>query len=142
MKLAENQQIFKEGIVVFPADESQKPYLAASKCPECGKVYFPKKDFCPVCVRDGIEEIALSDEALLYTFTIVHLGVKGFKTPYVLGWVEYPKEGLRIAAQILADPQTAPQNLKPGQKLKLNIGPLRTMEDGTEIIGYRYEPVA
>ena len=142
MKLTDNQKIFKEDIIVFPEDGAGKPYLAASKCPSCGKVYFPQKDFCPLCVVREMAAVALGDSAVLYTFTVVHMGVKGFKTPYVLGWVEYPEEKLRIAAQILTDPETAAQVLRTGQKLALNVGVLRTLEDGTEVIGYRYEPVA
>jgi uncharacterized OB-fold protein len=72
----------------------------------------------------------------------VYIGVKGFKTPYVLGWVEFPEEKIRLASQILVDPEKAAEKLRSGQKLVLNIGVLRTLEDGTEIVGYRYEPVA
>lgn len=142
MKLAENQRIFKEGIIEFSEDGSREPHLSASRCPKCGKVYFPKKDFCPPCMlEDGMEEIAVSNEGILYTFSIVHMGVRGFKTPYVLGWVDLPREKLRIAAQIVTDaPLAAQETLRPGQKVKLNIGLLRTMEDGTEVIGYRYAP--
>jgi uncharacterized OB-fold protein len=142
MNLAKNQRLFKEGIIVFPEEASQKPYLVASKCPRCGKVYFPKKDFCPQCMLDDIPEIALGNEVTLYTYTTVYLGVKGFKTPYVLGWVEFPQEKIRLASQILVDPDKTNETLKPGQPLRLNIGVLRTLEDGTEIVGYRYEPVA
>ena len=142
MKLSENQEIFKEGIIVFPDDASKEPYLAASKCPECGKVYFPKKDFCPTCMVEKMEDAALNNEGVLYTYSVVHLGVRGFKTPYVLGWVEFPEQKVRLAAQILTDdPLEANKNLKPGQKVKLDIGTLRTLDDGKEIIGYRYKPV-
>ncbi|MDR0578290.1 MAG: OB-fold domain-containing protein [Candidatus Accumulibacter sp.] len=141
MKLAENQLIFKEGIIVFPDDPSGEPYLAVSKCPRCGKVYFPKKDFCPTCMVEEMEDAALSNEGVLYTYTIVHLGVRGFKTPYVLGWIEFPEEKVRLAAQIVTDPIEAPRTLKPRQRVKLDIGVLRSLEDGTEIVGYRYRPV-
>jgi uncharacterized OB-fold protein len=142
MKLAKNQRLFKENIIVFPEDEKKEPYLAATKCPKCGKVYFPQKNFCPLCVYDeGMEEIALSNEGKLYTSSTVYLGVKGFKTPYVLGWVEFPEEKIRIAAQIDIEPEQAAEKLKPGQEVRLNIGKLRTLDDGTEIIGYRYKPV-
>jgi uncharacterized OB-fold protein len=142
MKLRDDQKIFREGIIVFPEGESAEPYLAASRCPKCGKIFFPKKDFCPLCIEEHMDEIALSNEGSLYTFTIVHLGVKGFKTPYVLGWVDFPQEKVRIAAQIVTDPLEAQQRLKSGQTVRLDIGPLRTMDDGTEIVGYRYRPVA
>jgi len=141
MQLNENQKVFKEGLMYIPADDTEKPHLIASKCPKCGKVYFPQKDFCPTCMVEDLPEISLDSEAVLYTFTIVSMGVRGFKTPYVLGWVDIPKDGVRIAAQILCDPDTAAEKLHSGTKLRLDIGVLRTMEDGTESVGYRFVPV-
>jgi uncharacterized OB-fold protein len=141
MKLTENQTIFKEGILVFPEDETKEPYLAASKCPQCGKTYYPSKSFCPVCMVEEMEDAAVDNEGVLYTFTTVYLGVKGFKTPYLLGWVDFPEQKLRFAAQIDYDVQEAQSKLKAGQKVKMTIGVLNTSEDGKEVIGYKYKPV-
>lgn len=141
MKLKENQAIFKENIIVFPADETKEPYLAASRCPECGKYYYPRKSFCPACMIEEMEEAAVDNEGVLYTFTTVYLGVKGFKTPYLLGWVDFPSQKIRFAAQIDYDVQEAQTKLKPGQKVKMTIDVLKTLEDGKEIIGYKYKPV-
>jgi benzoylsuccinyl-CoA thiolase BbsA subunit len=90
-------------------------------------------------MNENMADTALSGEGTLYTNTVVHIGVKGFATPYVLGWVDIP-EKIRLVAQIDCDPQKASE-LRSGQKLQLVIGKLRTMADGTEIVGYKYRPV-
>jgi hypothetical protein len=82
----------------------------------------------------------VDNEGELYALTTVFLGVKGFKTPYLLGWVDFPKQKLRFAAQIDYDVNKA-DKLKTGQKLKMAVDVLRTMEDGKEVIGYKYKPV-
>jgi uncharacterized OB-fold protein len=140
MKLTDNQVLFKENIIVFPEDETQEPYLAASRCPKCGKYYYPRKGFCPACMIEDMEDVAVDNEGELYALTTVFLGVKGFKTPYLLGWVDFPKQKIRFATQIDYDVNKA-DKLKTGQKLKMTVGVLRTLEDGKEVIGYRYKPV-
>jgi benzoylsuccinyl-CoA thiolase BbsA subunit len=86
-----------------------------------------------------MEEIGLSNHATLYTRTVVHIGVKGFETPYILGWVDLPEQ-VRLVTQIDFDPQKASE-LHSGHKLELVIGKLRSLPDGTEIVGYKYRPV-
>lgn len=140
MKLADNQVLFKDNIIVFPEDGTKEPYLAASRCPKCGKYYYPRKSFCPVCMIEDMEETAVDNEGELYALTTVFLGVKGFKTPYLLGWVDFPQQKIRFAAQIDYEVNKA-DKLKTGQKLKMTVDVLRTLEDGKEVIGYKYKPV-
>lgn len=141
MKLTDKQVIFKDGIIVFPKDETNEPYLAASRCPKCEKTYYPRKSFCPECMIEEVEDASVNNEGVLYTFTTVYQGVKGFKTPYLLGWVDFPEQKLRFAAQIDYDVAEAQTKLKPGQKVKMTVGVLKTLEDGIEVIGYKYKPV-
>jgi len=138
-RLRENQKIMREGLICFPEDETKPPYLLASRCTGCGKVYFPTKQFCPECMNEQMEEIGLSNRGTLYTSTVVHLGVKGFETPYILAWVDLP-ERIRLITQIEYDPKKASE-LRPGQVLELVIGKLRTLPDATEIVGYKYRPI-
>ncbi len=141
MKLKENQLLFKDNIIVFPEDETKEPYLAASRCPKCGKYYYPRKSFCPTCMIEEMEDAAVNNEGVIYAFTTVHLGVKGFKTPYLLAWIEFPEQKIRFAAQIDYDVDEAQTKLKVGQKVKMSVGVLKTLEDGKEVIGYKYKPL-
>jgi uncharacterized OB-fold protein len=138
-QLAENQRVFKEGLIVFPRDGASAPYLVASQCKKCGRIYFPRKPFCPECMSETMEDVALPNEGSLYTSTVVHIGVKGFVTPYILGWVDIPGQ-IRLVTQIDHDPLKY-ADLRSGQSLSLVIGTLRTLDDGTEIVGYKYKPV-
>lgn len=130
------QVVFKEGLIGF--EEDGTPYLIASRCQKCGKAFFPAREFCTECYASDMEELHLTD-AEIHIHTVVYIGVKGFDTPYILAWVTFP-EGIRIVAQIDYPPEEA-DKLYTGQKLKVSYGRLRTMEDGTEIMGYKFKPV-
>ena len=132
----ENQIVFKEGLIGF--DENGEPYLRASRCRQCGHVYFPERGFCTECYASDMEIVALR-EGELHVYTVVYIGVKGFETPYILAWVTFP-EGPRIVAQIDYPAEKA-DDLYSGQKLQVIYGKLRTLEDGKEVMGYRFKPV-
>ena len=49
--------------------------LVATECENCGRVYFPKRDFCPVCHRESIgklKEKKLSGKGKIESYTIIH----------------------------------------------------------------------
>ena len=135
-QLGENQKLIKEGVIVFP--ETGDPYLAGSRCVKCGKLFFPSRPLCTECYSEEIEPTALSQEGSIYCVTLVHQGVKGFKTPYVLAWVDLDES--RLAAMIECDPERY-EELKNGQKVRLLVDVLRVDEDGMEIVGYKFKPV-
>lgn len=130
------QVVFKEGLIGFEDDGTA--YLIASRCKKCGKAFFPAREFCTECYASDMERLRLKD-AELHTYTVVHIGVKGFETPYILAWVTFP-EGPRIVAQ-LDFPAEDADKLRTGQRLKAVYGRLRTMDDGAEIMGYKFKPV-
>ena len=133
----EFQVMFKEGLVGY--DGAGDPYLKASRCPKCGKYFFPAREFCTECYCEQMEPAALSREGELYTYTVVSIGVKGFPTPYILAWITFP-EGPRIVAQVDCDPEQAGR-LRTGMKMRLEVGCLRVLEDGTEVMGYKFKPL-
>lgn len=134
--MEEKQVVFREGIIGFESDNT--PYLMAVRCKKCGKVFFPKRDFCTECYGSDMEEISLK-HGNTHVHTVVNIGVKGFKTPYILAWVTFP-EGVRIVAQLDCPIEDA-DKLYTGQELTVSYGCLRTLEDGTEVMGYKFKPV-
>lgn len=133
----EHQVMFKEGLIGFSEDGS--PYLKASRCPKCGKYFFPARDFCTECYNEEMEEAALSRVGRLHVYTVVSIGVKGFPTPYILAWITFP-EGPRIVAQVDFDPEQA-DKLYTDMEMQLEVGCLRVLEDGTEVMGYKFKPL-
>ena len=127
------QEPFAEGLFT----EENGGALLAGKCTSCGAVFFPKRSACTECFGENMEEIKLRDGAKLYTFTAVQMPVHKYKPPFTIAWVEFP-EGVRIMSQIK---EADKYQLKVGMDLKLVIDTL-WKDDGKEIIGYKFEPVA
>ena len=116
--------------------EEPERALLGSKCKTCGQVYFPKSLFCFSCLGDDLEEIKLSQNGELYTFTISHLPASHFNPPFAIGWTKLP-EGIRVFSPIVG---WEDQPLKAGMEMELVIDKLWD-EDDKEIIGYKFKPV-
>lgn len=137
-KLGENQKLMKEGVIAFP--DNEEPYIVGSRCKKCGALHFPKTTLCTDCYSEDVEDAALSRDGTIYAITRVELGVRGFKTPYLLGWVDIDDSNSRLAAQIDWDPERY-KELKSGMRVRLSVDVLRLDTDGTEIVGYKFKPV-
>jgi uncharacterized OB-fold protein len=111
--------------------------LKATNCETCGAVYFPLRQFCPVCRRRGkIEEINLSGEGCVYSYTVVRTPSEGFElyAPYVLAIIEF-KEGTRVTGQLT---DIGPEDVEIGMPVKAVFR--KITEDGEDgIIHYGYK---
>ncbi|HLE80780.1 MAG TPA: Zn-ribbon domain-containing OB-fold protein [Dehalococcoidia bacterium] len=132
IQLAENSRLVNEKWFVQTADGLA---LAGCRCPTCGRTYFPKKRVCAQCfVIDRMEEVALSRQGRLYSFTIIEAGPAGFQVPYAVGYVDLP-EGLRVFSPLEGDPEA----LEIGMELAMSIGPIKK-QNGVDVIGYKFRP--
>ncbi len=123
------------GIMVLPP-VSEKPYLVAGKCSACGRTFFPKKEICPSCFDKGeIEEIALSPQGKLVTFTIVRRTLGTKKLPYALGYIETP-ENLRIFAPLAG---CNLDHLTIGMEMEV-VFEEEELEEGQKCIIYKFRP--
>lgn len=79
--------------------------LEAGRCKGCGKVFFPKRLICDECKSREFENITLSDQGKLLTFTIIRVAPEGYgdQAPYAVGVVEV-KDGVRFTSQIVDVP--------------------------------------
>jgi len=71
--------------------------LVGTRCTACGSVSWPGRPICQRCGAAAAEEVQLSDNGTLITYTTVWVPRPGLTTPYVLGQVDLP-EGVRIFA--------------------------------------------
>ncbi|MDO8691521.1 MAG: Zn-ribbon domain-containing OB-fold protein [Dehalococcoidia bacterium] len=110
--------------------------LAGSRCPQCGRVYFPRKKVCVQCFQTGqMEDTALSRRGKLYTFTVAEAGPPGFSVPYAFGYVDLP-EGIRVFSPLGGDLAA----LEIGMDVEMSMGRIRE-ENGVDIIGCVFKPV-
>ena len=116
--------------------------LKGSKCPVCGKVYFPSRDLCPHCRRASIgkmEPYALSREGEVYTFSIIH-DAPDFATklkPYAVAMVK-TTDGVMISAQLV---DVDPSEVKIGMPVRAVLRKISSDgPDGIIRYGYKFVP--
>ena len=107
------------------------PKLLGSRCPDCGVVVFPSKDFCPACHSEADQaSVLLSERGTVFSYTVVHQAPAGRRTPYVLAYVDL-EDGVRVMAQI----DHAPDDVRLGMPVSLDIRQVSEDAQGP-IVGY------
>lgn len=135
--LAEQQQT-----VFFPAsapwrEANGRLKLQGSRCGKCNTAAFPHHSVCPTCGHDRDQAaIELSDTGTIYTYSVVHVAPKGFRTPYVTGYIDLP-EGVRLFGQI----DEKPSDVKIGETVAVMLGPVRTDEAGRTVLSYTFKRI-
>jgi len=123
----------------FPASKPWKEAngevrLIGMRCPVCGTRAFPAKDICHECGNEkGLEPTLLSPTGTLYSFTEMHAVLKGFPSPYVVGYVDL-EDGVRVFGQI----EHSAAELKVDEPVRLVLGQVRTNPDGVPVISYKF----
>ena len=138
MERKTEKTILNQDMFVQPLDP-ENPVLQGSLCRSCRKVSFPRKTICPGCLsKESMEEVALSRQGELYSFSVAHVAPEGFKAPYAFGLVVLP-EGLRLFS-ILQDCEPFDEVLKIGLQLQLDLGAIVKNEDGEDVFSYVFKP--
>ena len=122
------EDIFTEG--------PEGPLLSANKCSSCGQVFFPRAETCLNCLHQDLQDIVLSGQGRLFSFTVVHMPSTHFQPPYAVGFVDL-EEGVRVFAPLVMK-QDKP--FQVGMEMTVQIDTL-WQEAETEFVGYRFSPV-
>ena len=83
----------------------QRYRMTGTRCGNCDTSYFPPRQLCPSCRREGeIEELELDGSGTVVTHTTVHEPSSEYDgaSPYDLAVVELD-EGPRVTAQVTDD---------------------------------------
>jgi uncharacterized OB-fold protein len=123
----------REGIF---REEAAGGLLLGNKCVSCGRIYFPKTEFCFDCFEKTMEEVLLSRRGKLYSYTFGRLPAGHFQPPYAVGLVDMP-EGVRIFAPLK---MTEDKPFRIGMEMEVMIDEL-WQENDTRVIGYNFKPV-
>ncbi len=114
---------------------SSEPRLRGAKCNGCGATFFPKGKVCLACWSEDIADEPLPATGTLYAFTVVHVARKGWRTPYVIAYVDLDN-GVRVSAPLACDPK-AP--LPYDSKVRLKVGEIGRTDDGRPIMSHLFE---
>ncbi|MDY6966046.1 MAG: Zn-ribbon domain-containing OB-fold protein [Halobacteriota archaeon] len=114
--------------------------LLGSHCEVCKEYYFPPRNICPTCRRNGsIIGYKFKGEGEVETYTVVYASSGDFdkQTPYVLAIVKLD-EGPKLTSQIICDPEEAKIGMKVRSVFR-KIG--EESEKGVIFYGTKFVPV-
>jgi uncharacterized OB-fold protein len=133
-----------EGIFTWPAEE---PQLIGSRCASCAIVTFPRQESCPRCGATDMAEHLLDRRGRLWAWTTQdypppsppYAGPTGKEfVPFGLGYVELGGE-VKVETRLTEADADA---LATGMEMELVLIPLRTDDDGNEVVTFAFQPVA
>ncbi|MBN1166278.1 MAG: Zn-ribbon domain-containing OB-fold protein [Methanospirillaceae archaeon] len=79
--------------------------LIGTTCSTCGQYFYPPRNFCPECRRDGkINEHKFKGTGKVVTYSIIRSASDQFSllTPYVIAIIELD-EGCRLTSQVICE---------------------------------------
>ena len=115
-----------------------EPHLVAQECTACGARFFDRRNACASCSGTEFTSTTIATEGELRTFTIVSLAAPGIAVPFVAGVVDCGGTSVR-GNLINVDPD--PEHVHLGMKVRLATYSLGADDDGTEAVGFGFEPI-
>jgi uncharacterized OB-fold protein len=114
-----------------------EPHLVAHECTSCGARFFDHRVACASCEGREFRNVSVPTTGELKAFTIVSLAAPGIPVPFVAGLIDCDGTSVRgNVVNTLADPD----HVKLGMKLRLTTFPIGTDSEGTEAVGFGFEP--
>ncbi len=123
---------------------SENPQLIGAKCKTCGEVVFPKRNQCPICYTETMEEVLLSTKGKVYSSAVTFLapwsGFNKGKVPYEVAHVELPEKVL-IATRTFPDLKTGDIAPLPiGTEVEMAIVEWGEDEKGNTVMMHTFRP--
>jgi uncharacterized OB-fold protein len=114
------------------------PHLVANQCDSCGARFFDRRNACASCSGTSFTQVAVPTEGELRTFTIVAFAAPGVPVPFVAGVVDC--DGTSVRGNVV-NVEPDPDHVHTGMKLRLVTVPIGTDSEGTEAVGFGFEPI-
>jgi uncharacterized OB-fold protein len=114
------------------------PHLVAHECTNCGARFFDRRNACAGCFATEFRDVDVATDGELRAFTIVSMAAPGIPVPFVAAVVDC--DGTSVRANIVNTPPD-PEHVALGMKVRLTTVPLGTDSEGTEAVGFGFEPV-
>jgi len=114
------------------------PHLVAKECTSCGARFFDRRNACASCSGLEFNDVDVPTAGELKAFTIVAFASPGVPVPFVAGVIDC--EGTSVRGNVInVDPD--PEHVSLGMKVRLATYVVGTDDDGTEAIGFGFEPL-
>lgn len=124
----------------LPESPGEQPYLWGNKCKSCGAAFAGARMACSKCTSQELEEVRLSKEGEIYTFTIIYQSFPGIPAPFVAATVDLP-EGVSVRATIDGlDPNNPDPKDWLGKKVEMYTEKVYSDKEGNDVIAYKFRP--
>jgi uncharacterized OB-fold protein len=114
------------------------PHLVANECANCRARYFDRRNACASCEATDFKKVDVATTGEVRAFTIVAFAAPGVPVPYVAALIDC--EGTSVRANII-NVTPDPEHVTLGMKVRLATETIGTDDDGTEAIGFGFEPL-
>jgi uncharacterized protein len=114
------------------------PHLVADECTSCGARFFGRRNACASCGKLEFKKVDIATSGEVRTFTIVAFAAPGVTVPYVAAVVDC--EGTSVRGNII-NVEPDPEHVTLGMKVRLATFDIGADENGTEAIGFGFEPL-
>jgi uncharacterized protein len=114
------------------------PHLVANECTSCGARFFDRRNACAACEATGFEKVVVPSRGEVRAFTIVSFAAPGISVPYVAAVVDC--DGTSVKANLI-NVTPDPEHVTLGMKVRLATEVIGTDDNGTEAVGFGFEPM-
>jgi uncharacterized OB-fold protein len=115
-----------------------EPHLTANECTTCGARFFDRRNACASCGKNEFAKADIATTGEVRAFTIVAFAAPGVPVPYVAALVDCAGTSVR-ANLINVEPD--PEHVTLGMKVRLATQVIGEDSNGTEAIGFGFEPL-
>jgi uncharacterized OB-fold protein len=115
-----------------------EPHLVAHQCAGCGARFFDRRNACAGCGGNEFSDAPVATSGEVRAFTIVSLAAPGIPVPFVAAVIDC--DGTTVRGNVINVPPDD-EHVKLGMKVKLATYPLGADSQGTEAIGFGFEPI-
>ena len=114
-----------------------QPHLNANECTTCGARFFDRRNACASCSGTEFQAVAIDTQGEVKAFTIVTFAAPGVPTPFVSAIVDCG--GTSVRGNII-NVEPSPEHVSLGMSVRLATYLVGTDDNGTEAIGFGFEP--
>ncbi len=114
------------------------PHLVANECTGCGARFFDRRNACASCSGTEFQKVDIATTGELKAFTIVAFAAPGIPVPFVAGVIDC--DGTSVRGNVI-NVEPDPEHVHLGMKMKLATYVAGTDDEGTEAIGFGFEPI-
>lgn len=116
-----------------------EPHLVATECASCGARYFDRRNACASCFGTEFTKVPIPTEGEVRAFTIVTFAAPGVPVPFVAAVIDCG--GTSVRANVI-NVAPDPEHVTLGMKVRLATFSMGTDDNGTEAIGFGFEPLS